>query len=39
MNVWQGRQQDLFKKYAAKRSKAIEDIKANLEILKEEMDL
>jgi hypothetical protein len=39
MSIWQGRQQDLFRKYAAKRSKAVEDIKAKLEILKEKMDL
>jgi len=38
MEVWKGRQQDLFRKYAAKRSKAIEDIKSNLQILMDDLD-
>jgi hypothetical protein len=34
--VWSGRQQDLFRKYGAKRDKAMKDMTANLQLLKEE---
>ncbi len=32
--VWSGRQQDLFRKYASKRNKAMNEIKTNLMVLK-----
>jgi uncharacterized protein (DUF302 family) len=38
VNVWSGSQKDLFRKYASKRTKAIEQITANLEDLKEEFE-
>jgi len=37
--VWSGRQQNLFSKYGAKRAKSMQEIKLNLEDLKEEYDL
>lgn len=37
--IWSGRQQDLFSKYAAKRKKAIRQIESSLEDLKKEFDL
>jgi len=36
MTIWSGRQQDLFGKYASKRTKSMEAIKANLQDFKEE---
>jgi len=36
MTIWSGRQQDLFGKYASKRTKSMEAIKANLRDFKEE---
>ena len=39
MDVWTGRQQNLFSKYASKRRASIAEIKANLNDLKEEFDL
>lgn len=36
VEVWSGRQQDLFRKYGAKRQKAMETMKNNLNDLKEE---
>lgn len=36
MTIWSGRQQDLFGKYASKRAKSMETIKANLRDFKEE---
>ena len=38
LEVWKGRQQDLFRKYATKRKKAINDIKANLQILMDDLE-
>lgn len=38
IEVWSGRQQDLFGKYAAKRKQAMEAMKANLKDLKEDSD-
>jgi protein subunit release factor A len=38
VNVWSGSQRDLFRKYASRRSKAIQEIIANLEDLKEEFE-
>jgi hypothetical protein len=37
LTVWTGRQQDLFRKYASQREKAMKEIKANLQDLKEEL--
>ncbi len=39
MDVWSGRQQNLFRKYADKRRSSIAEIQANLNDLKEEFDL
>lgn len=39
MDIWSGRQQNLFRKYAAKRRESIAEIQANLNDLKEEFDL
>ena len=39
INVWSGRQQNLFRKYADKRQSSISEIQANLEDLKEEFNL
>jgi len=38
VEIWSGRQQDLFSKYAAKRSKAMQVIKNNLSALKDQLD-
>ena len=38
VEVWSGRQQDLFSKYASKRSQAMAMMKANLQDLKEEFE-
>lgn len=38
IDVWSGSQRDLFRKYASNRSKAIQQITANLEDLKEELE-
>jgi len=37
--IWSGRQQDLFQKYADKRTKTIEKITSSLEDLKEDFDM
>jgi hypothetical protein len=39
LEVWSGRQQSLFSKYASKRSEAIGIITESLEDLKEDFDL
>lgn len=39
MDVWSGRQQNLFRKYADKRRASIAEIQANLNDLKEEFDM
>ncbi len=36
--IWTGKQQDLFRKYAAKRSATIETIKQSLSELKEDLE-
>ena len=38
VEIWSGRQQDLFSKYRAKRSQTMETIKANLIMLKDDLD-
>lgn len=38
LDVWSGRQQDLFRKYASKRQASIAAIQQNLEDLKEDFD-
>jgi hypothetical protein len=38
IDVWSGSQRDLFRKYASNRLKAIQQITANLEDLKEELE-
>ena len=38
VKLWEGRQQDLFRKYASKRTKSIEDIKIALTEFKEDME-
>jgi len=38
VEVWSGRQQDLFRKYATKRKQAMDTMKHNLTDLKEEFD-
>jgi hypothetical protein len=38
MEVWKGRQQNLFRKYHDARNKSMQEIKANLRILREELD-
>jgi hypothetical protein len=39
LEVWKGRQQDLFRKNAVKRQHSIKQIVANLQDLKEDFDL
>jgi hypothetical protein len=39
MEVWSGRQQDLFRKNASQRSKSIQMITSSLKDLKEDFDL
>jgi hypothetical protein len=39
LSVFSCKQQDLFRKYSSRRQKAIQDIKALLEDLKEDFDL
>jgi hypothetical protein len=39
MTIWEGRQQNLFRKNGATRDKSIDDIKANLQDLKDEFEL
>jgi len=39
LQVWQGRQQDLFRKYASKRTSAMKQIVSGLEDLKQDFDL
>jgi hypothetical protein len=38
VKVWEGRQQDLFRKYAAKRSRAQAEIVQSLNDLKEDLE-
>jgi hypothetical protein len=38
LEVWSGRQQDLFSKNGAKRTQTMKTIKANLEMLKEDFE-
>eukprot|EP00542_Grammatophora_oceanica_P016183 CAMPEP_0194046636 /NCGR_PEP_ID=MMETSP0009_2-20130614/22045_1 /TAXON_ID=210454 /ORGANISM="Grammatophora oceanica, Strain CCMP 410" /LENGTH=60 /DNA_ID=CAMNT_0038692007 /DNA_START=201 /DNA_END=383 /DNA_ORIENTATION=+ len=38
VQVWSGRQQDLFRKYASKRKDAINAMTQNLQDLKEELE-
>ncbi len=38
VRVWEGDQRNLFRKYAAQRTKSIKDIKGNLEMLKEDIE-
>eukprot|EP00554_Chaetoceros_debilis_P007193 CAMPEP_0194074226 /NCGR_PEP_ID=MMETSP0149-20130528/1404_1 /TAXON_ID=122233 /ORGANISM="Chaetoceros debilis, Strain MM31A-1" /LENGTH=73 /DNA_ID=CAMNT_0038754363 /DNA_START=147 /DNA_END=368 /DNA_ORIENTATION=+ len=38
VKIWTGKQQDLFRKYGAKRSATIELIKQNLSELKEDLE-
>ena len=39
MDIWSGRQQDLFSKYSTKRARAMKEIEANLQDMKEEFDM
>ena len=39
IEIWSGSQKDLFRKYASKRTKAIQDIQAALQDFKEEYDV
>lgn len=38
IKVWSGRQQDLFSKYASKRTATMNTIKSNLQTLKEDIE-
>lgn len=38
VKIWEGRQQDLFRKYSSKRSTSIQQIVANLNDLKEDFE-
>ena len=39
LEIWSGRQQSLFRKYASDRTKSMDEITASLEDLKEDFDL
>jgi hypothetical protein len=38
VKIWKGDQRNLFRKYAAQRTKSIKEIKEGLEMFKEEME-